>query len=547
MRERPTRKKTAVVTILLGVALILAIGFLLERRDRRTNVVLVSIDTLNVDYTSPYNPEVTSTPNLEAFAREGVRFEHAYTSVPITLPSHTSLMTGLPVRDHGVMANGEVVPLGVTTLAEIFKKHRYHTAGFISLGVLKKNARLNQGFDVFDDPFPEGASHWYRGAETVLPAVHQWLDTRPEGPFFLWVHFSDPHEPYLPVDAGPDTRLELDGKLVGQWSLAAKDAVQLSLPLSPGEHRLRWASSREPRPDDLPTTGIQLELSSTTELSKFTSPPLGDGEPVEVYLRPDWSLELFNRAEDEAILELRFTGRVAHPPPSEVVPNYTHEVEYTDRHLGELRRMLDSAGVGENALWILVSDHGEGLYHHRAVGHATHVYEDQLKALWLMHGPGLPAGRVVSETPALLEDVAPTLMDHFGWEERADMTGHSLAGCWADGPCPRREVWWSYGLRHGDRRLTSVAGYRWPYKWLWRRGEGRQSHQLLDDPREERDLLDQAERPPQARSLAEDFPRVRKGLALRLRRPQSSAVSPGDVEVLRSLGYIGDSGTPPPE
>ena len=512
--------------------------------------MLVSIDTLNVNYTGPYNPEVNYTPNLDAFARGGVRFQHTYTSVPITVPSHASLMTGISIRGHGVMANGDPVPLRVTTLAEIFESHDYHTAGFISLGVLKKSSRLNQGFDVFDDPFSGRPGRWYRHADAVLAAVREWLRNRPRKPFFLRVHFSDPHEPYLPVDASLDTRLELDDEVLGQWSLAAKDRVRVSLTIGPGRHRLSWISSREPRPDDSPATGIQLMLQSTKELAQYAISPLGDDELVEVYLRPDWSVELFNPLDQDAVLELRFTGRIAHPPPSEVVPNYEHEVEYTDRRLGELRALIEATGGGDDVVWIIVSDHGEGLFHHRDVGHAKHVFEDQLRILWLMQGPRLPQGLVLDETPAFVEDVAPTLMDHLGWDERDEMEGRSLAGCWADGPCPKREIWWSYGLRHDGRRLTSIAGYRWPYKWLWRRGEGRRSHQLLEDPREEKDLLDPSgeEPPPEVRSLAEDFHRVRRALALQLRRSQPDPAHPEDGEMLRSLGYIGDSravGDPP--
>ena len=125
-------------------------------------VVLVSLDTLHVDYTGPYNPEVKSTPNLDVFAENGVVFRHAYTRAPVTLPSHTALLSGLPPEKHGVMANGDVVPPGLTTLAEIFQSAGYRTAAFVSLGVLAKRFGLDQGFDFYDDPFTEVDTRWYR-------------------------------------------------------------------------------------------------------------------------------------------------------------------------------------------------------------------------------------------------------------------------------------------------------------------------------------------------------------------------------------------------
>ena len=109
-------------------------------------IVLVTLDTLHVLETGVYNPKNKSTPNLVDFAHEGVVFQQAYTTVAITLPSHTDLMTGMSPLKHGVMANGDVVPPGLTTLAEFFGDAGYRTGAFVSLGVLMQAFRLDQGF-----------------------------------------------------------------------------------------------------------------------------------------------------------------------------------------------------------------------------------------------------------------------------------------------------------------------------------------------------------------------------------------------------------------
>ena len=113
-------------------------------------------------------------------------------------------------------------------------------------------------------------------------------------------------------------------------------------------------------------------------------------------------------------IQFQFSGRLIRPAPSDVLDNYRVEVEYTDRYLGELEALFESRGIGEDILWVIVSDHGEGLFNHNCLGHAEYVFEDQLRILWLMRGAGVPEGRVVDDTAALMVDVPATLLDLVG-------------------------------------------------------------------------------------------------------------------------------------
>jgi hypothetical protein len=332
----------------------------------------------------------------------------------------------------------------------------------------------------------------------------------------------------------------LDGDVVGEWNLVSRVPVSYSLMLPAGRHELRWHSLREPKPDDRPETAIRLVLHGREILEPY-APSLIPDVYEGTDLRPDWTLELVNPDDEAVEIELIFEGKLIRPPPSDVLDNYRLEVEYADHYLGELRKLLESDGIGDEVLWILVSDHGEGLFRHGALGHAEYVYEDQLRVLWMMSGPGIPRGSVVSDAAVRMNDIAPTLLDVMSLSARGDMDGVSRVGCWEGGGCPIPEEWWAYSVRHETNRLMMLSGYRWPYKWLWKRGEGRRAFQLADDPWEERNVLDVSgvEHPADLRSLAEGYREQRQGLAEHLRAAGRALDHEKHMELLRSLGYIG--------
>jgi hypothetical protein len=354
----------------------------------------------------------------------------------------------------------------------------------------------------------------------------------------MWVHFSDPHEPYLVKDAPPDTRLTLDGELVGEWTLASRAHVSTAVELSPGRHVLTWTSLREPRPDDLRKTGIKMNLFGQNVLAELTDQTLPQSSD-DIGLDPSWSLEVEN-SESEAIgLELGFRGRLMMPPASEVMEAYPKEVAWTDKYVGKLRELLESLGIEDRTLWVIVSDHGEGLYRRGYLGHSAYVFEDQLRILWQMRGPGVPKGKVVDDTRVMMMDVGPTLLDLIGLPIPKGVEGNSLVECWGGGKCPERRAWWAYGLRHGSSRLAAAAGYRWPYKWTWKREVGKAAFDVDSDPWEEKDLLGPPPHPRELVDLSREFKDWRPKIAFRLTHRQRVAGHPEQLEMLKALGYIG--------
>jgi arylsulfatase A-like enzyme/Tfp pilus assembly protein PilF len=164
-------------------------------KPKRTNVVLITLDTTRADRLGCYGRKDASTPNLDRLAAEGVRFEEAWTPVPITLPSHLTIMTGCYPTTHGVRDNGQSkYDRRIPTLADRFKRAGYATAAVVSASVLDSGYGINAGFGIYDDRLAGRAER--RADETTdrALAILKTLDR----PFFLWVHYFDPHSPYDP-------------------------------------------------------------------------------------------------------------------------------------------------------------------------------------------------------------------------------------------------------------------------------------------------------------------------------------------------------------
>ncbi len=166
------------------------------------NIILISIDTIRADHLSCYGYRHKTTPNIDAFADGAVLFENCFSNVPMTLPSHASMMTGVIPPTHGVHDNLMVLSDSAVTLPEILQTEGYTTYGIISAEVLNQKYGINQGFDVYDDKFDneieEAVTVAERtGDETVTHAL-KWLDENYAKKKFMFVHFFDPHSYYRP-------------------------------------------------------------------------------------------------------------------------------------------------------------------------------------------------------------------------------------------------------------------------------------------------------------------------------------------------------------
>ncbi|HVO11707.1 MAG TPA: sulfatase-like hydrolase/transferase [Vicinamibacteria bacterium] len=172
------------------------------------NVVVITIDTLRRDHLAPYGASF-ETPAATRLAREGVLFEHAVSHVPLTLPSHSTIFTGLYPPHHGVRDNaGFALGKDVTTLAERLLARGYQTAAVVGSYVLAARWGLAKGHQTYDDSFDysdierRALTEIERPANRVVDRAVDWLrrERRGDRPFYLWVHLYDPHDPYTPPD-----------------------------------------------------------------------------------------------------------------------------------------------------------------------------------------------------------------------------------------------------------------------------------------------------------------------------------------------------------
>ena len=174
------------------------------KSSKSPNILLITVDTLRADHLSAYGYPIRTSPYIDGLAAEGVRFARNYTVIPLTGPSHLTMLTGRYPQEIGVLRNGvswsSKAP--IAPLPEILKKQGYRRAAFISAWPLTSHlTRLNRWFDHFDEDLGRRYQLFNssRYAEDVNPRVLKWLRAHgtAKKPFFLWVHYFDPHSPYL--------------------------------------------------------------------------------------------------------------------------------------------------------------------------------------------------------------------------------------------------------------------------------------------------------------------------------------------------------------
>ncbi len=168
------------------------------------NLLIITVDTLRADRLGAYGYAGAETPAMDRLASEGVRFSHAVTAAPTTLPSHATIFTGMTPPRHGVRDNAAgVLPAAALTLAEQFQASGFNTGAFVSAFVLDSRWGLSQGFDVYDGTpvapgeAPASPQESERIGEQTVRAALDWIDSQRGENWFAWIHLFDPHAPYV--------------------------------------------------------------------------------------------------------------------------------------------------------------------------------------------------------------------------------------------------------------------------------------------------------------------------------------------------------------
>jgi arylsulfatase A-like enzyme len=181
----------------VGLGLLqISVPYEVERRPAQPdqpNIVVVLVDTLRADRLSSYGYEEISTPHIDALAARGLRYEYGYSSSAWTMPSTASVLTGMSPPEHGVGFSGSYyLADSVTTLAESFQEEGFTTCGIATNPLIAPSRNFNQGFEYFE-------THNWAPSYKVYQSVADWVRANAGKQFFLYVHYTDPHFPYVPT------------------------------------------------------------------------------------------------------------------------------------------------------------------------------------------------------------------------------------------------------------------------------------------------------------------------------------------------------------
>jgi arylsulfatase A-like enzyme/Tfp pilus assembly protein PilF len=233
-----------ILLISFSLVVILGIFFTVGKKMSRKNLLLITLDTVRADRLRCYGYKDISTPNMDFLAANGVLFENAISPAPLTLPAHTTVLTGLYPTVHGIRDNTTyMLSDKAITLAEILSDNGYKTAAVIGAFVLDSSYGLDQGFQYYDDKLPSPVTNYSkvlapgersriqmkeiseRPASTVTRSAISWLRENSGENFFLWVHYYDPHFPYNPPP--PFTTKYLDNPYDGEIAFVDKNIGSL--------------------------------------------------------------------------------------------------------------------------------------------------------------------------------------------------------------------------------------------------------------------------------------------------------------------------------
>ena len=507
--------------------------------DKPVNVVLVVIDTLRADYVLDPEQQVDS-PQIDSLATDGVSFTSAFSHAPMTLPSHTSLLSSQVPHVTGVALNYQQIPKRVPLLAEWLKVQGYQTSAVTSIATLgskKKVFGIERGFDTYDVNYLGLLPAAPITQARLIPEVRRLAATKK--PFFLFAHYSDPHLPYNVHDGSVSrrARIELNGELVAEPTLSKMSVAEQEFDLEPGSHVFDLSSEFPFRYD------VELDYDE----SKLQVLPAQEGDFVTSDRGAHTYLRLVTRWNNptDAPLKLKTTlwlGEEA--SPEEKLVRYPGELEFVDTYVGELLAELESLGLYDESLILFTSDHGEALGEHSYWGHSLNLFDELLHVPLIIKLPKGHSGSTklneLSDLPVAHLDLVPTILDVMGLPDLPGQMGQSLLEQGRDEHAPL------FAAAHlpeavrgdgSDERGDDLISLRdSKYKLIYLRTHDRfEMYDLESDLGELVDVFEQhgdqradwqAELRAAARSLGEvNFTAVRKG------------TTDDDAQAMGALGY----------
>ncbi len=444
------------LAVLAGLVLLVVPASAAQRRGHRfPNILLISIDTLRADHLSGYGDPRPTTPHIDRLLAQGARFAEARTVEPLTSPSLCSMLTSRFPHEHGSTRNGLRMRPGLESLPKLLAHRGYRTAAFVGNWTLRdKLTGLGEHFQEYHEVFSRkrwlGLFDSEATGEDLTAAAGDWIEDYladgPTRPYFVWVHYVEPHAPY---------RFQEDF------------AERLGIP----------------------------EGGSASKADRYDT-----------------------------------------------------EIAFDDREVGRLLSRLSGSPhrLPADTLILFLADHGESLGGHAYWGHGRHLFESGLHVPLGFVWPGrIPPGTV--EQPALLLDVAPTVVGLLGLPAPTSFRGFDWSPVFHGAPAPARRTMFfqahkgavQIAHKSSDARLNGlleVARIAGDHKEVLDLRDGRvHVYDLARDPRERRDLAAGAQEPSE--ELATWLDTVRQGLRAASDIPPTTLDAESE-EHLRALGYI---------
>lgn len=373
----------------------------------KKNIVLISLDTLRVDYVSQ-----EYMPFLANLAKANISFTNAYTSAPYTGPAHASLFTGHVSTKNDVRHNLQPLPPKFKTIAEILQEQGYKTLGFASSLLLSRKAGFHSGFDYYDSSYDEDV--WVNAEEQVERVRKLLINSAQIQPLFLFIHFSDMHQ---------------------------------------------YAEQED----------VNFQLSSI---------------PASL-----------SREEETKRIYVKEYGKMA---------------KSLDDSLAKLFSIFSNMGLDSNTVYVVVSDHGEGLGDHGLLGHVDNLHNELIRMVLIIKNPnGL---EMKSNALVSIVDVTQTLVKIVD-KKRSLGEGFDLFS-----PIPNREI--TADTWTPDAKIEQHAVINSSKKIIFY-PKYRETYDLVKDPQELSPTIDKLKD-----SDKKTYP------------PENVGISPENREILKSLGYL---------
>ena len=464
-------------------------------RPSTDNIILITIDTLRSDHLGCYGNNKILTENMDRIASEGILYKNCMSPIPLTNPSHASILTGLYPPHHGILLNGEShLNPGIKTLPDVLSQRGYKTAAFVSGHTLKNwVCHFSEQFELYEDNFspsrilPDSVFesifakpclamlkriHFLgdlnknsRIAEKVIKEAGDWISLNSDSPFFLWLHVFDPHGPYSPPP--PYNKMyysEYSTKVDGDW----------------------------------------IKLT--------------DDQKIEM-LKNEGYLEQFKSL-------------------------YAGEVSYVDDQIGVFLNVLRRMRLLEKTMIILTADHGESLTEHNYYfDHSVCLYDPSLKVPLIFRLPNKEhAGDQVDDLVRLV-DIFPTVLDYCRIRFTEKVDGRPLLGNKENPRIEEPALSFVFpGEIQGNKKLLSVRTSNYKYirtsSWwgdLLLMPESEELYNIQEDPKELRNLLfEEPDMLNKFRLTGESY----WTSWMNLKQKSVPKTSKQDMDKLRSLGYF---------